>query len=301
MNAATEEASPVIGTVAIIGLGLIGGSMARDITATGVRVIGYDRDPDSVVSALEEAVIMAPHPSGASSAGFPGIGDADAIVIATPVDETAAVLSALANQQKSGNLRARLITDVGSTKRSTVDLAASLGLKDRFVGSHPIAGDHNWGWRASRRGMFRGARVYLCSTPDANSSASELVHLIWRSLGAFPEWIDAVLHDEALAWASHLPQVTATALAIALDEHGVDRSLLGPGGRDVTRLAGSSPELWTSIVTDNAASISSALERLEGQLHAMRMELAGGEKDKLRARFTHARNWFTAGRPATDL
>ena len=156
---------------------------------------------------------------------------ADVVVIATPVDAAVDVLRALAR----ANHRATLITDVGSTKGRIVAEADALGLSDRFVGSHPMAGDHRSGWSAARQGLFSGARVYLCAPDRTPAELVARADDFWRALEAHPMRIDASAHDRTLAWTSHLPHVVSAALALALGEAGVGRDELGPGGRDITR------------------------------------------------------------------
>lgn len=282
-------AVPAFRTVAVIGLGLIGGSLARDLAARGVRVIGHDRDGAAARAAAAEGVV-----DTVAGDALAGLEAAEVVIVATPVDEAPAVLAELGVARAEGRLRARLVTDVGSTKRSAVGAATAHGLGDLFVGSHPLAGDHRWGWAASRRGLFDGATVYLCPAEDAGVGAMELARALWGEVGGAPECCDAASHDEMLAWSSHLPQVAATALALVLREGGVQRSRLGPGGRDTTRLAGSSPELWTAIARDNAESLTNALELLERQIGELRSSLASSDDAGLRARFADAREWFAS-------
>lgn len=277
-----------IGIVAVIGLGLIGGSVARDLAALGIRVLGHDRDAGTVREAVGAGVVHA-----AMGDGLEGIGEADVVIVATPVDEAPRVLAAVA----AAGTRARLVTDVGSTKRSIGEAAAAQGMGARFVGAHPLAGDHRCGWRASRRDMFRGARVYLCPAAGCDGDATTLACSLWELLGAVPELRDAADHDALLAWSSHLPQLTATALALALHESGVDRAQLGRGGMDMTRLAGSSPEMWTAITRDNPAAIAAAIETLERQLGELRAALRDGDRTRLLARFQAGREWFEAHQP----
>ena len=265
----------------MIGLGLIGGSVARDLAAMGVRVLAYDRDAATIEMARVEGVVHEP-----LDASLAGLHDADVVIVAVPVSSLRDVLAAA---PRSG--RARLITDVGSTKRSAIETAETLGIGERFVGSHPMAGDHLSGWPASRRGLFAGARVYLCRAKHTHEEALMLAHELWRVLGACPEMIDADAHDHLLAYASHLPQAASTALALALDDAGVSRARLGPGGRDTTRLAGGSVDMWTAIARDNADALLPAIAALETQLRRLSAALARGDDGELRAIFSAARTW----------
>nr|MDQ3309037.1 prephenate dehydrogenase [Gemmatimonadota bacterium] len=226
---------------AVIGLGLIGGSLARELSARGIRVLGYDRDEARVRAALRDGGIHA-----VLNPELEGIDTADIVVIAVPVAIAPDILQAALPRLG----RVRLVVDVGSTKASIMAAAGALGIGSQFVGCHPLAGDHRSGWEASRLGMFQGARVFLCPTTETGEDALGLAWEFWRMLGAHPEVEDAMEHDRRLAWTSHLPQAVSTALALALGGAGIERRELGPGGRDMTRLAGSSPELWTDIALD---------------------------------------------------
>ncbi|HMA25279.1 MAG TPA: prephenate dehydrogenase/arogenate dehydrogenase family protein, partial [Gemmatimonadaceae bacterium] len=187
---------------------------------------------------------------------------------------------------------AKLITDVGSTKSRIVALAGELGLGGRFVGSHPMAGDHRSGWDASRTGLFANARVYICPPGETSGLVVELAADFWRRLGATPEMLSAEDHDEQLAWTSHLPHMVSTALALALARTGIRRDDLGPGGRDVTRLAGGSPDVWTAIARDNAAALDAALATAEREISEIRGALARADTTNLHKRFAAARAWF---------
>jgi prephenate dehydrogenase len=267
----------MIESAAIIGLGLIGGSLARDLKARGVRVFSWDRDLTAVRAAAEERI------------ADPVVWDEplDVIVLAVPVLAARKLLRDIAAKAHP----VRLITDVGSTKRSIMTTAEGQGIGARFVGSHPLAGDHRSGWGASRTGLFEGAPVYLTSSRSTDADALELARELWTMVGAVPEVMDAAEHDRRLAWTSHLPQAASTALACALAEAGITRSHLGPGGRDVTRVAGSSPEMWADILADNADEVSTALASVATHLSAIRDAVASGDRDRLRALWAAGNQW----------
>jgi len=265
---------------AVIGLGLMGGSLARDLAGLGVEVWGHDRDPSASRAALAEGVIRREIP-----ASLEGVEEADLLVLAGPVTTAAALLERLAPRLPAGSV----VTDLGSTKRSVVAAAERLGLGGRFVGSHPLAGDHRSGWTASRAGLFAGATVYLC--PCGSGGAMERVRALWERLGARPEPIDPEEHDRRLAWTSHLPQVASSALGRALSARGLPRALLGPGGRDATRLAGSSPALWSAVCLDNAGAVDEALGALVTELDHLRRALRSGDAAALDHFFAAAHDW----------
>lgn len=273
-------------TAAVVGLGLVGGSLARDLAAAGIAVAGYDRDPITLRAALDEGVIW-----HALEVNFAGVADADVVILAVPVGAACSVLQA-ARPHLEG---ARLITDTGSTKASIGAAATALGLANRFVGSHPFAGDHRSGWSASRRGLFRGSTVFLCPADPAAGPSLVLARELWRSVGAHTEILSAAAHDERLGWASHLPQSVSSALALALDARAIAPEGLGPGGRDATRLAGSEPRLWADVALDNADVLIAALEATEGQLAGLRTALAAGDHPAVYAFFAAGRRWAEGG------
>lgn len=271
-----------IGSAAVLGLGLIGGSVARGLAALGVRVLGQDRDPCTLEAALREGAVH-----GALGPALEGVEEAEVVVLAVPVDAAPELLAAALPRLR----HARLVTDVGSTQRSVCAAAERLGLGERFVASHPYAGSERSGWEASSARLFREARVYLSPTRSTGEESLALARELWAALGAEPEEVDAVEHDRLLAWSSHLPQAASTALALALAGAGVEWESLGPGGRSVARLAASSPEMWTAIALDNAEHLGAALDALQERLGELRGALARGDAGGLRRSFEVAQEW----------
>jgi prephenate dehydrogenase len=268
----------------------MGGSLARALAARGVRVIGYDRDRSSLDAAVAEGMVHEPLDDT-----LEGVERADVVVLATPVAATAALLTRLGSRLTGPSL----IMDVASTKKRIVAAAEAAGIGPRYVGAHPLTGSHRSGWGASRASLFDEARVFLCPSPSTMPQTLQLADSFWRSLRAGVEVLDAEAHDEQMAWRSHLPQAVSTTLALALRQANVPRSALGPGGRDMTRLAGGDPDLWTGIVDDNAPAILQALAVMEEQLRLFRERLAAGE-DGVRECFADGRDWFD-GEPLRTL
>lgn len=264
-------------SVAVIGLGLIGGSIARDLSARGVRVVADDRDRETLESAVGEGV--------AARAGETI--DAEVVVIAVPVRQTVTVLADVATRAPG----ARLFMDTGSTKSLVVSAAAALPIADRFVGCHPLAGDHLSGFKASRHGLFEGARVFACPTVATKEESMSFAKEFWEELGAGLEFTDAARHDDLMAAASHLPQIASTSLANALRGLGLSSDVLGRGGRDMTRLAGSSPELWTDICVENSHAIAAALRSYRDSLEVLAAALERRDESALQALFSSARDW----------
>jgi prephenate dehydrogenase len=269
-------------TVAILGLGLIGGSLARDLAAAGHTVLAHDADGASTEAALGAGVL-----AGVLEPGLEGLAGADIVVLAVPGDAAEALL-----RRAQPHLQAaRLVTDTGSTKRRIVDAALQAGLADRFVGAHPLAGDHRSGWAAARAGLFRGATVYLCPTPRTPAAATDLAERFWRGVGAVTVATGAAAHDRALAWSSHLPQVASSALALALRQADIAPADLGPGGRDATRLAASNVQLWTAIALENRDNLGPAIHALELRLAALRQAIADGDETRTAALLRAAAAW----------
>jgi prephenate dehydrogenase len=273
-------------TVAVVGLGLVGGSVARDLAARGVSVSAYDSDATHLAAAIRANVVRS-----ALDESLSGVRDADIVIIATPVDAALTILQQIVPLAT----RARLIMDVGSTKSKIVESAQALGIGDRFIGAHPMAGDHRSGWNASRAGLFVDAPVYLCPPHDATADSVKLARIFWIELGGKPERMPAEQHDLKLAWTSHLPHMVSMALALALNRAGMERADLGPGGRDVTRLAGSSPEMWTAIALENATALEQALRQTEREIATLRASIERTDQSDLRGWFEAARAWYEGG------
>lgn len=274
-------------TVAILGLGLIGGSLARDLAGRGARVMGYDADAATLDAACEEGIVRY-----RLAASLSGVSRAQVVIVAVPLSATQQLLAAIAKQPSS----ARLVMDVASTKRTVIAAAESLGIGDRFVGSHPMAGDHRSGWSASRLGLFASAKVYLCPAESTRPESLERAQEIWTAVGALPRVITADAHDSLVAFASHLPHVASAAIAAALAQEGVRLSDLGPGGKDVVRIAASSPEMWTGIVLENAEPILRAIASLEKQLAAFADALTARDTQGLHELFIAGREWTREAR-----
>jgi prephenate dehydrogenase len=188
-------------------------------------------------------------------------------------------------------VRAALVTDVGSTKRGALAAATALGLGECFVGSHPMAGDHRSGWAAARRGLFADATTYICPTDRTRPESLALARELWTSLGARTEVIDADVHDKRVAFTSHLPHAVSAALALALSKAKCDVSELGPGGRDVVRIAASSPDMWAAIMVDNADAVLTALAALQAELGDFERVVVTRDARALHALFSAARAW----------
>lgn len=279
--------------IGIVGLGLVGGSLARDLAAAGWRVQGTDSDPHTEDAAIEAGVVEGP----IETAGL------DVLVLAVPVRAVPGWLHRLGPA-----LGARtVVTDVGSTMRSAIEAAEAAGLDARFAGSHPMAGDHRSGWTASRRRLFVDATVWVCPTAGTTAGTLDQVEGLWHAVGARPRRIDADEHDRLVARASHVPQVAATALATVLARDGVGPELLGAGGRDMTRLATSDPDMWADILVDNGDRVGPALDALLDALSRFRRAVRDLDDATIRSLLAAGRAWSLgeqdpeAGVPGTRL
>lgn len=264
-------------SLAVVGLGAIGGSLAWQARLAGVRrVVGYSPEPSEAVAALKASAIteMADSPERA-------VRGAALVVLATPPQVTVELIGRLAPALAPG----AILTDVASVKESVLRAAVAAGVSDCFAGAHPLAGTHGSGFTFARPDRLRGCVVYVCpSGTPAGDAAARGVMSFWReTLEAEPVLIQAAAHDRQLAWTSHLPQAVAYALAKALAAHGLTAVSYGPGARDTTRLAASNPELWVDIFLANREPVLHALTRAEAELAELRRLVAAGDTAALQA------------------
>jgi prephenate dehydrogenase len=280
---APNPAEPPFERVAILGLGVMGGSLARALAELDVRphVVGWSPSGAERVAAVEAGVV-----AEAPAEWHEAVEAVDLIVLAAPLRaccdllvEVAAVTGADAT-----------LSDVASLKAPLARVAAEAGVTDRWVGCHPMAGSEQSGFEASRPDLFRGARVWTVASAGASRRA-ERVHALWRSVGARPEAIDAGVHDTLMARASHLPQLASNALASVLAEAGVALEHLGPGGRDATRLAGSDAGLWRDLFEHAAPELASGLHALAGAAERIARLLDEGDLDGLEELMRSTRAW----------
>jgi prephenate dehydrogenase len=246
-----------VNTVAIVGVGLIGGSFALALRASGFtgKIVGVS-SPDAVRAALEHRVIDEALPLADAAAM------ADLIYLARPIEGILAVLDELDAYVKPGTL----ITDAGSTKSAICARAAEKIQHGRFVGGHPMAGKEARGAAEADASLFRG-RPYILT-----SRCGELESLI-ANFGARVVIMSAEEHDVLVALTSHLPQLISTALAASIGTKPEAARVAGPAAMDLTRLALSPYEIWRDIFATNAANIDSALGLFIAKLEGLRSHL----------------------------
>jgi prephenate dehydrogenase len=263
-------------SLAVIGLGAIGGSLAWQARLAGVaRVVGYSPKPAEGIEALKAGAIteLADTPARAATG-------ADLVILAVPPRATLELMEPLGTALGSG----AILSDVCSVKGPILRQAVHLGLGERFAGSHPLAGTHETGFGSARPDRLRGCVVYVCASGTAGGHrAAAAVADFWeRTLEASPVLIEPEAHDRQLAWTSHLPQAVAYALAKALADQGLGGVSFGAGARDTTRLAASNPDMWVEILLYNRGPVVEALERSEAGQAELRRLLTDGDAAGLR-------------------
>jgi prephenate dehydrogenase len=270
--------------VVVIGLGLIGGSLARDLRRLGHRVTACGRDAAKLAPAVELGIVDAVADDWASA-----LAAAEVVVLGVPVG---------ALRELYARIRPLLpataaVTDVGSTKGSVVrDIAAACGgrLPAQFVPGHPIAGTEHSGFAASVEGLFAGRTVVLTPTADTDPTATARVAALWQQVGARVLQLTPDQHDAALALTSHLPQMLAYTLMgqFAEADDGRLDALIGSGFRSMTRLAGSDPVMWRDVALANRAQLSLALHRYLERLGELAAAVDAGDAAYLQALFASA-------------
>jgi len=256
-------------SICVVGVGLIGGSVAAAASALpdAPRVVGVDSDPIALREAIERGIIAEGSlPDGLGAQTWLSAGGADLVVLATPARFVAEWLQLLGERGFDG-----IVTDVSSTKGGVMRAARKF-LPDarRFVGGHPMAGSERAGVSAARADLFQGAYWILTPATDTDADAFRRVHTFVSSLGARVVSVEARDHDEAVAIVSHVPHVAAAALCDVAAAHageGGELLRLAAGGfKDTTRIAAGSADLWTGICLDNADALSAGLRELRGVL-----------------------------------
>ncbi len=273
--------------LAVVGAGLIGGSLALALRRAGgaAEVVAFDRD----AQALERAVAMGVVDSAASSVSEAARG-ADLVVVAVPVRAIGPVLHDIALVLGAH----AVVTDVGSTKSEVVRIARD-ELRERFprfVPGHPIAGRETSGVDSASAELFRSARVVLTPTGETAGDAIDLVKACWEAAGAHIATMAPEAHDRVFAAVSHLPHLLSFALVseIAARPEAADLLRYAAGGfRDFTRIAASSPEMWRDIALQNREALLAELDRYGAQLAVFRELLARGDGAGLERLMTEAR------------
>ena len=276
---------PVFPRIAIVGLGLIGGSIAFAARRAwpSTHVVAVDREP-----VLREA--LSRRAIDAAVEDLAAVASADLVVLAAPVRQNTTLLRRVAAHVPASTV----ITDVGGTKRTIVEAAAALPHAVTFVGGHPLGGGARGGFEFATASLFSRRPWIFTPPPDAAGNAGEAVDRLSAfvtGLGAHPTTMTAAEHDRLMSLISHLPQLAATALmeVIGRAATGSGLKMAGQGLVDTTRLASSPADVWRDICVTNADEIRSALDLLIERLSEMRTDLERAEV--IDAVFNDAAHW----------
>ncbi|MPZ46176.1 MAG: prephenate dehydrogenase/arogenate dehydrogenase family protein [Betaproteobacteria bacterium] len=279
---------PLIGKLAIYGVGLIGGSFALALKAAGAvgKVVGQGRSRANLDLALEAGAIDA-----VARDDRDAVADADLVLLAMPVGQMTPVMRRIAPWLGAHTV----VTDAGSTKRDVIALACEHlhASAARFVPAHPIAGAERSGAGAARAELFRDRHLILTPIAGNDPQAVALVRRAWEIAGMRVSSMDAQRHDEVLAAVSHLPHVLSYALVHELAGRADAEHLfaLAAGGfRDFTRIAGSSPEMWRDICVSNRDLLLEELARYRAELERLAALLQAADGPGLEALFSAARD-----------
>lgn len=273
--------------VAIIGVGLIGGSLGLSLRRHGLtgEVVGCGRSHVNLQDAVRVGAIDHFEMDPAAAAD-----GADLVVLGVPVGGMPAVMQQIAPHLE----RHCLVTDVGSTKHG-IALAARQAFGEalpRFVPGHPIAGTERQGAAAAMEDLFEGRRVILTPLAETDATALQRVRGLWEALGAVVTEMDTHHHDEVLAATSHLPHVLAYALVDQLAGMQEKREIFeyaAGGFRDFTRIASSSPEMWRDIVHANRDALLPVLDAFRSSLAVLRDAIEKDDEETLMQCFTRAK------------
>ncbi len=272
--------------LALIGVGLIGGSFARALRAAGQVdvVIGFDSQPQALKRAVELGAIDQSAESAARA-----VEHADLVMIATPVGSMQDVLRAIAPHLAP----AAIVTDVGSTKASVIEAARhELGPAfERFVPGHPIAGREHSGVEYSEAALFND-KLFICTPVErTDAEAVRQVEALWRSVGCHTDRMTPEEHDTVFAAVSHLPHLLAFALVaqIAADPDAERKFALASAGfRDFTRIAASSPALWSDVCVANRGALSDELRQHRNLLAELQRAIDECDREALQSVFARA-------------
>ena len=274
--------------IALVGIGLIGGSIARDIAALGLakHVVVSSRSPETLKRA-EELGLGTEYVASAAEA----VKDADLVIVSVPVGASGAVAEQIAGSLKPG----AIITDVGSTKGSVIaQMQPFMPPHVHFIPGHPIAGTEKSGPDAGFVGLFHGRWCILTPLPETDPAALARLKTFWETLGSRVDEMDPPHHDKVLAIVSHLPHIIAyNIVGTADDLETVTESEVikysASGFRDFTRLAASDPTMWRDVCLHNKDAILEMLARFSEDLAYLQRAIRWGEGDKLFDLFTRTR------------
>ncbi len=258
--------------VAIMGLGLIGGSLALGLRGQCAAILGIDPNPEARALAQASGALDA---VAADPAAL--LPQADTVILAAPVRTILALLADL----PSWHPGPAIVLDVGSTKAAITARMAALPPRFDPIGGHPMAGKEHGGFAHAEAGLFRDAPFVLTALPRTTPRARAFALALVRALGARPLWLDATTHDRHAAAISHLPYLLSLALTLSTPPEAA--RIAGPGFRSTTRLAASPPHMMTDILTTNRRPLLEALHRFRASLDALEAALVSDDPRALQA------------------
>ncbi len=277
--------------VTIIGTGLLGGSVARELRhhSMAQEIVGVCRSEETALAAVAAGVVDVVLPAQEAVKG------ADLIILATPMQVMVPLLESLQSHISTN----AILSDVGSVKTDlyTALKAKTPDLLEQFVLAHPIAGAEHSGVAASRLGLFTGKHLIITQTPEVTESHIQAITSLWTTLGAKVLNMSLQEHDAIFAKTSHLPHVIAFSLVNYLQAQQDSEKLFdlaAAGFYDFTRIASSDAEMWRDICMTNQTEVLAALDGFRDQINGIRQMVEQGEQDKIL-------NYFSSAKSARDL
>jgi cyclohexadieny/prephenate dehydrogenase len=284
----TPASAPMFDKIALIGIGLIGGSIALEARKRGLarRIVAATRSAETAAKANE--LKLADHCGTDLGAA---VKDADLVIVCTPVGACGPAAKAIAPHLKPGCI----VSDVGSVKQTVIsDMAPHLPANVHFVPAHPVAGTENSGPEAALLNLFQGRWCILTPLPNSDAAAVDRLEAFWRALGSDVNRLEPANHDRILAITSHLPHLIAYTIVGTADDLGghLNSEVLkyaAGGFRDFTRIAASDPTMWRDVFMNNREAVLEVLQRFQEDLFYLQRAIRWGEADKLFDLFTRTR------------
>jgi cyclohexadieny/prephenate dehydrogenase len=274
--------------IALIGIGLIGGSIALEARKRGLasKIVAATRRPETAAAANKLG--LADHCGTDLAAACE---DADLVIVCTPVGACGSAAKAIAPRLKPGCI----VSDVGSVKQTVIaDMAPHIPQGVHFIPAHPVAGTENSGPEAALLDLFEGRWTIITPLPQSDATAVDRLEAFWKALGSQVEKIDPASHDRILAITSHLPHLIAYTIVGTADDLGghLNSEVLkyaAGGFRDFTRIAASDPTMWRDVFMNNREAVLEVLQRFQEDLFYLQRAIRWGEGDKLFDLFTRTR------------
>jgi len=283
----------VFDQIAILAPGLLGASVARAARHYGAarRASLWARRPETRLQLQGQ-----PWCDRVADTPAEAVKDAQLVVVCAPVDQIVPLVTQIAPHLAAGTI----VTDVGSVKGEICRLGhKALAPHATFVGSHPMAGSEKTGWEHGRADLFVRRTVFVTPLPETDPRAAARVAAFWTALEADVATVAPDAHDEIVAHISHLPQVLASTLCASLAKHDVRwRNFCGGGLRDTTRIAGSDPKLWKTILEQNRDEVLRAVRGYQDELHGLERALANRDWFEVQAILERGKGYRDQFRPA---